>query len=176
MRKLLLFQLLLLLFQACSDDAASLRLRLETLDKEFGGAYVVDPKKAQEFISTAEKLALLVQKSNPDEYVDLMLKTAGLAKSIESYDKSLELYTKLTETTPGHSKVSIAFFMIGYIYANHLKDLEKGKAGLELFLQKYPNDGMANSAREEIKNLGKTPEQIMDEIRRNNPDSSNAVQ
>lgn len=176
MRKLLLFHLLLLLFHACSDDAASLRSRLETLDKEFGGANVVDQKKAEEFIATAEKLAPLVQKSNPDEYVDLMLKTAGLAKSIELYDKSLELYTKLTETAPAHPKVPTAFFMIGYIYANDLKNLEKGKAGFELFLQKYPNDGMANAAREEIKNLGKTPEQILEEIRRNNPDSSNAVQ
>ena len=176
MKQLLWLFLLGIGLIACTDKASTLRQRLTTLDKEFGGADVTDKKKAEEFIVTAEQLAGLVQKSSPDEYVDLLLKAAGLAKTVETYDKSLALYTKITETAPDHRKAPTAFFMIGYVYANDLKDLDKGKAAFELFLQKFPNDQMAEAARGELKNLGKSPEEVLKELLQNNPDSSNAVQ
>lgn len=176
MRKLLFFTLFGFALTACTDKAAALRERLSALDAEFGGAGVTDKKKADEFIATAEQLASVVEKSNPDEYVEVLLKAAGLAKTIEQPQKAIELYSKITEKMPQHPKAPTAFFMIGFVYANDLRDLEKGKAAYELFLQKFPDDEMAESARGELRNLGKTPEEVLKEMLQNNPDSSNAVQ
>jgi tetratricopeptide (TPR) repeat protein len=174
MRKLLFFTLFTTAFFACADKEAALRERLAALDKEFGGANVTDKKKAEEFIAAAEQLAGIVEKTNLDEYVDLMLKAAGLAKTIEKPEKAIELYSKVTEKMPQHLKAPTAFFMLGFVYGNDLRDLEKAKAAYELFLQKFPNDEMAESARAELLLLGKSPDEALKEILKNNPDSLQA--
>lgn len=176
MRKLLFLTIISTTLFACTDKADTLRGRLTALDKEFGGAEVTDKKKAEEFIITAEQLASLVEKSSPDEYVEILLKAGGLARTIEAPQKAIELYSKVTEKMPQHPKAATAFFMIGFVYANDLEELDKARAAYELFLEKFPNDEMAESARAELKNLGKSPEEILKELLQNSPDSSNAVQ
>lgn len=176
MRKLLFLTIFSTTLLACTDKPGTLRGRLAALDKEFGGAAVTDKKKAEEFIITAEQLASLVEKSNPDEYVDVLLKAGGLARTIEEPRKAIELYSKVIEKMPQHPKAATAFFMTGFVYANDLQELDKARAAYETFLNKFPNDEMAESARAELKNLGKSPEEILKELLQNNPDSSNAVQ
>ena len=176
MRKLLFFCLFGITLTACTDKAATLRERLAALNNEFGGSSVTDKLKAEEYITVAGQLADLVEKSAPDEYVEILIKAGGLAKTIGEPQKAIELYTKVTEKMPQHPQASTAYFMIGFIYANDLKDLGKGKAAFELFLEKYPNDEMAESARGELRNLGKSPEEVLKEFLQNSPDSSNAVQ
>lgn len=172
MRELLFFTLFATAFLACTDKEATLRGRLAALDKEFGGAAVTDTSKAQEFIVTAEQLASIVEKSDTNQSVELLLKAAGLAKTVGSFDKSLALYKTVTERFSQHPQASTAFFMVGFVYANDLRELEKGKAAYELFLEKYPNDPMAESARGEIRNLGRPADEIIKDFMQNNPDST----
>jgi len=126
-----------------------------------GGAAVTDKLKAEDFIKTSEQLAALVQKTNPDQYVDLLLKAAGLAKAIEKPEKAIELYAQVLANAPQHPKAATAQFMKGFIYANDLNQLDKAKAAYEVFLQKYPNDELAESAKMELENLGKSPEELI---------------
>lgn len=176
MRKLLFFTFFATAFFACTDKAGTLKGRIATLEKEFSSKDLPDEKKAAEFIVTAEQLASLVEKSDSNLYVDLLLKAAGLAKTMEQPQKAIEIYSKIVEKMPEHPKAPTAFFMLGFVYANDLKDLEKAKAAYELFLQKFPNDDLAESARIELRNLGKSEAEIMKEFMQNSPDSSNAVQ
>lgn len=171
MRKLLFFALFLTTFFACTDKESTLRNRVAALEKEFSGADFPDEKKAGEYIASAEELAGLVKEKNPNECADLLLKAAGLAKTIDNPQKSIELYSKLADGMPEHKKAPTAFFMLAYVYANDLKDLDKARAAYEVFLQKFPNDELAESARTELKNLGKSEEEILEEIKKNNPDS-----
>ena len=46
------------------------------------------------------------------------------------------------------------FFMVGFIYANHLKELDKAETVLKEFLQKFPDDELAPSVKWELKHLG----------------------
>lgn len=126
-----------------------------------GGAAVTDKVKAEDFIKTSEELAALVQKNNPDQYVDLLLKAAGLAKAIEKPEKAIELYAQVMANAPQHAKAATAQFMTGFIYANDLNQLDKAKVAYESFLQKYPNDELAESAKMELENLGKSPEELI---------------
>lgn len=172
MRKLLFLTLFATAFFACTDKEATLRGRLAVLDKEFGGANVTDKKKAEEFIIAAEQLAGLVEKTKPDEYVDLILKAAGLAKTIENPQKAIELYSKLADGMPQHPKAPTALFMLGFVYENDLGDLAKAKEIYESFLQKYPNDAdFADDAQTALKMLGKSPEEIIKEFEQQNRDS-----
>lgn len=164
MRKLITLALLSITFQAC-DPVASLQSKLEELDKSMGGASVTDKTKAAEFIKTSEALAALVEKKNTDQYVDVLLKAAGLAKTVENPQKAIELYSRIADGLPTHKKAPTALFMIGFVQENDLGDMAKAKATYESFLQKYPNDpDFADDAQNAIKMLGKSPEDIIKEF------------
>lgn len=172
MRKLLFFTLFATLFFACTDKEATLRGRLAALDKEFGSANVTDKKKAEEFIVAAEQLAGLVKEKDPNQYADLLLQAAGLAKTVENPQKAIELYSKLADGMPQHPKAPTALFMLGFVYENDLGDLAKAKEIYESFLQKYPNDAdFADDAQTALKMLGKSPEEIIKEFEQQNRDS-----
>ncbi|MDO8970685.1 MAG: tetratricopeptide repeat protein [Saprospiraceae bacterium] len=166
MKRLLTLALLGILFNACqTDPVKSNQDKLAKLDKEMGGANVVDKTKAAEFIKTSEELAGLLEKSNPDQYVDLLLKAGGLAITVGQPQKAIELYSKISNGMPQHKKAPTALFMIGYVQENDLKDLDAAKATYESFLQKYPNDpDFVDDAQNAIKMLGKTPDEIVKEF------------
>jgi hypothetical protein len=50
--------------------------------------------------------------------------------------------------------------MIGYIYANHLKDFEKARNHYNQFLEKYPQHELTTSVQWEIDHLGKDISEI----------------
>jgi tetratricopeptide (TPR) repeat protein len=161
MRTVLFFMSCALLWSAC-DQTASLQQKLESLDKEMGGANVTNKAKANEFIATAEKLAALVEHKDQNQYVDLLLKSAGLAKVIEEPNKAITLYERVAKGLPKHPKAPTALFMIGFVYENDLNDLEKAKATYESFLQQYPNDAdFTDDAQNALKLLGKSPEEVI---------------
>jgi tetratricopeptide (TPR) repeat protein len=147
------------------DKTLELQQKLAVLDKEMGGANVTNTQKASEFIKISETLAALLEKINPDQYVDLLLKAAGLAKTIDNPQKSIELYQKVVNGLPNHKKAPTALFMIGFVYENDLNDLVKAKQTYEQFLQQYPNDpDFADDAKTSLTMLGKTPEEIIREF------------
>lgn len=148
-------------FACNTDKTPELQKHLADLSAAMGGAAVTDKTKAEDFIKTSEQLAALVQKTNPDQYVDLLLKAAGVAKTIENPNKAIELYSLLLANAPQHPKAATAQFMTGFIYANDLGQLDKAKAAYEAFLQKYPNDELSESAKMELENLGKSPEELI---------------
>lgn len=162
MKKLIPLALLSIIIWACqTDKTPELQKHLADLSAAMGGAAVTDRAKAEDFIKTSEELAALVQKNNPDQYVDLLLKAAGVAKTIEAPDKAIALYASILAHAPQHPKAATAQFMTGFIYANDLGDLEKAKTAYEAFLQKHPNDELAESAKMELENLGKSPEELI---------------
>ncbi len=55
-------------------------------------------------------------------------------------------------------------FLKGYVYENDLRDLETAKKIYEEFLVKYPDDEFADDAEISIKNLGKSPEELIKEF------------
>lgn len=135
---------------------------LVALDKEMGGAIVKDKSKADVFIEVAEGYAALLQSSQLDKSVDLLLKAAGLAKSIGNPNKAIQLYYKVGEKMPQHSKAPTALFMMAFIYENDLKQLDKAKSTYELFLQRYPQDpDYADDAQNALKYLGMPAEEII---------------
>ncbi len=51
--------------------------------------------------------------------------------------------------------------MSGFILANELQDYEAARKSYELYLSKFPNGELADDAKVELANLGKTPEEIL---------------
>ncbi len=148
-----------------TDRTAELEAALIGLDTQMTAknGMVGDTAKAAAFIKTAEEYAALVETANPDKYADLLLKAAGVAKSVNKQDKALALYTTIANKLPQHPKAPMAAFMEGFIY-NEMHDTLNARVRYEAFLKKYPNDGLAKDARIELQNLGKSPEQLIKEF------------
>jgi hypothetical protein len=51
--------------------------------------------------------------------------------------------------------------MSGFVLANELNDYEQATETYNLFLDKFPNHDLATSAKEEVENMGLSPEEIL---------------
>ncbi|MCC6462724.1 MAG: hypothetical protein IT260_19815 [Saprospiraceae bacterium] len=154
------------------DDIDQMRSNLEknlpwidsslvALDKSLGGAGATNKTLADAFIQTSEGYAALVQ-ADTNKYVNLVLKAAGLAKTVGNPNKALQLYYYVGEKLPAHPKAPTALFMEAFIFENDLHDLDKAKSMYEEFLKRYPNDpDYADDAQNALKYLGKSAEEII---------------
>ncbi|MBN2790152.1 MAG: hypothetical protein JXR69_08175 [Candidatus Delongbacteria bacterium] len=75
------------------------------------------------------------------------------AHAIEDYNLFLKLF-------PNNEKVSNVKFLIAFTYHNNLEDLENAKREYLEFIKQYPDSPLKVSAEFELKNIGKTIEEI----------------
>jgi len=144
-------------------DSALLRL-----DRAMGGATATDKDKAQLFLQLSEGYATLVQSVDPNKFVDLNMKAAGLAKTIGEPNTALRFYYNVAEKLPAHAKAPTALFMMGFIYENDVKDMTLAKSTYEEFLKRYPNDpDYVDDAENALKFLGVPPEEIIKQFEKN---------
>jgi outer membrane protein assembly factor BamD (BamD/ComL family) len=83
--------------------------------------------------------------------------------NLHDYPAAIASYKEYAEKYPGGKRAPLAMFLTGYIYNNELHDLPNAKLAYESFLAKFPNHEMAQSAKFEIANLGKPPEELLKE-------------
>jgi outer membrane protein assembly factor BamD (BamD/ComL family) len=77
------------------------------------------------------------------------------------FDRAVEVYKRFIVLYPDSKQSERVSFMIGYIYNNELHNLDSAAAAYRRFLERYPNAEMAASARYELSNLGKSPEELL---------------
>lgn len=99
-------------------------------------------------------------------YQNKMIKDLSVKESLE---KAVKIYRQVYDDYPKSTQAPTSLFMSSFILANELQKLDLAKASYNLFLQKYPNHELANSAREELNNLGLSPEEILK--RKNTPNT-----
>ena len=91
-------------------------------------------------------------------YQNKMLKNLS---DTESLEKAVSLFRKIYDDYPESSYAPTGLFMSGFVLANELKYYEKATETYNLFLEKYPSHELATSAKEEIENMGLSPEEIL---------------
>ncbi len=79
----------------------------------------------------------------------------------ESFQKAINTFSKLIDKYPDSPQAPRALFMTGFIQANELNNFDAATKTYNLFLEKYPNHELASSAKEELDNMGLSPEQIL---------------
>lgn len=152
-------------------DSSLVRLEKEMMD---ANGQIINKKKATAFIETSEGYAIAIRANNPDKYVDLMMRAAGVAKTIGNPNLAVQLYYAVAEKLPEHHKAPTALFMMGFTYDNDMGDLDKARSTYQSFLQKYPNDpDYADDAEYGLKLLGKSNEEIVRGFEKNKKDEQN---
>ena len=98
-------------------------------------------------------LALFVSCSDSkseEEYYNL----ANEQYSKEAYADAVQNYKIILEKYPDGKTTAKATFMLGFINANNLGNLEEAKKYYTLFVEKYPDNELADDAKYELNTLG----------------------
>jgi outer membrane protein assembly factor BamD (BamD/ComL family) len=108
------------------------------------------------FISLLGILALFFvlscsEKKSEQDYYQLANSQYGQ----EAYADAIENFKIILEKYPEGETAAQSTFMLGFIYANSLENLEEAKKYYTLFIEKYPNHDLADDAQYELNNLGK---------------------
>ena len=93
-----------------------------------------------------------------------LFKAANLEMNGMNANGAIARFDELIRNYPSDPKAPASMFFKGYIYENNLKDLEKAKEAYLLFIETYPSHELVKDAKMSIKNLGKTPEQMIKEF------------
>jgi TolA-binding protein len=96
-----------------------------------------------------------------------LFKAGDLAMNLGMGQKAISFFDRILKDYPDFEKVPQSLFLKGYIYENEIGDLNTAKKIYEDFLQKYPDDEFADDAEVSIKNLGKSPEELIKEFEQN---------
>lgn len=112
---------------------------------------------------------------NPDNALapQYLFKAFEVAVNFGEPEDALETGNKLAASYPEYEKTSVALFMMGsLVYEDKLHDLDKARAMYDKILSDYPDSDFAPSAEQAIKNLGKTPEELIREFELMNADTT----
>ncbi len=92
-----------------------------------------------------------------------LFKAADLANGLQQPKESIAIYDRLLKDYPDYKKAPAALFMEGFIYDTVLKDKEKAKEIYMLFLNKYPDHPLAQSAQSSLEqiNSGLSDEELI---------------
>ena len=89
-------------------------------------------------------------KKTEDEY----FKLAYDLYNKESYEEAIVNFKSIIEYYPQGENAAKATFMIGFIYANNIKNYDEAKKYYTLFIEKYPDHDLADDAKYELETLG----------------------
>lgn len=121
--------------------------------------YGLNKLNAQHYVDVCEAYAL----GNPDsETAPVNLyKAAEIARSLRTFPKTLSLYDWISEKYPNFDKAPTTLFLKGFIIENELKNAELAKSIYTEFLEKYPDNDLADDVKFLVENIGKSNEEIL---------------
>ena len=97
-----------------------------------------------------------------------LFESALLLQKEGRYDESVQRLEKIYTDYSQSPQANKALFLEGFLYANVTNQLDKAREKYELYLSKYASvdSKMTNDVQMELHNLGKTPEEILEEIQK----------
>jgi len=103
---------------------------------------------------------------NPDDEMTpgYLFKAGDISMGLEKGEMAIGFFNNIIENYPDFERVGYCYFLRAFIYENNLNDLENAKAAYLQFIEKYPDHEMTESAKFSLKNLGKSPEQLIREF------------
>jgi TolA-binding protein len=80
---------------------------------------------------------------------------------VQSLEKSAEYFRKVYENYPESSEAPKSLFLSGFIRANEMNNFDEATKIYNLFLDRYPSHELAAAARQELDNMGLSPDEIL---------------
>ena len=102
------------------------------------------------------------------EYLPAVLFRAGeVARSIKNYEQAVVLFSSVYTDYPKDPLAIKALFLEANTFEDGLKDKARATLRYEQLIEKYPNDLLTDQARLLLKNIDKSPEELIREFKNN---------
>lgn len=162
----------------CGRKSENLKEKISRLEQSFyeDPDFTLDEEglaKASEL--EAAYLEYADQNKDSADAPEYLFKAADLAMSLDKPQESLDLYNRILFQYPDYAKAPECLFLVGFIYENYLQNYGKAKEIYESFLERYPDHEFADDAAISIKNLGKSPEELIKEFEEMNKEEMDSA-
>jgi outer membrane protein assembly factor BamD (BamD/ComL family) len=161
---LFFFALILVVLSGCGPSREKSAARIVSLEKS-----LYSPQSSG--LDKVKADSLLIQytsfiKHFPDDTMSVkyLFNAANLCMNMSEGSKAIDFFNQFIQKYPDNPRVGTCMFFKAYIYENQLKDLEKAKEMYLQFIEKFPDSDFSKDARMAIKNLGKSPDEIVREF------------
>lgn len=152
----------MLLF-GCSQSKDKMVKQITDMEKPFfSNTPVTDTTKINDMVGLYKKFADSYSK---DSLAPVYLyRAASLQMNRDKNEDAIALLDMIIKDHHDFVKLPEAYFLKAFIYDDHIKNINKAHDAYTKFIQKFPESDLVDDAQISIKNLGKTPEQIINEI------------
>ncbi len=154
----------LLAILSCTSPQGKKEAAIKTLETELFSdeSKMIDRSKAgdliQLYVSFADEF------SDAKESPEFLFKAGDMAMNLGMPQKAIQVFDRILKDYPEFKKAPQCLFLKAYVYENEIGDLNAAKKIYEDFIAKYPDDEFADDAAVSIKNLGKSPEELIREF------------
>ncbi|HNW90905.1 MAG TPA: hypothetical protein PKN48_14695 [Bacteroidales bacterium] len=161
--KFVSFIIIGLVFIGCSQSKDKMVKEITEMEKPFfSNSPVSDTVKINDMVALYKKFADTYSK---DSLAPVYLyRAASLQMNRQKNEDAIALLDIIIKDHNSFIKLPETYFLKAFIYDNNIKNLTKAREAYTVFLQKFPESDLADDAQISINNLGKTPEQIINEI------------
>ena len=174
--KIVIVFVLALFIVSCKSNSDKLSKEINEKEKEFylTGNPVPDKEKVNELLELYSKFADSYPK---DSLTPVFLyKAATLSMNTDKSENAIIMLDRIINDYNDFPKLPETFFLKAFIYDNNIKNINKAREAYTVFLQKFPKNDLANDAAISLDNLGKTPEQIVNEFQAKEIRRSDSIQ
>jgi TolA-binding protein len=95
-----------------------------------------------------------------------LMKGADMCRALGNTPEMLSLYDWVYQYYPKYEKASLALFLRGFTLDTELGKFDEAKRIYEKFLANYPQDSMAKDVKFLLENIGKTPDEMFKEMKK----------
>ena len=162
MKKIFLFVVVTAaVLSACTSEIEKEQKKIEGMEAELfnENAGMISPEQTEELILTYLNFA--DQYGQSAEAPEYLFRASDIAMNMGNFSMSLNLLSRIMKTYPDYPKVAQCLFLQGFIWENNIGNIEKARELYEQFLQKYPDNEFADDVELSLRNLGKTPEELI---------------
>ena len=139
---------------------------IKDMEGEMFKAAELDNAKANDAIKLYTDYALYFPADTlAPEY---LFKAGEVATASKKYKRALEQYETILGKYPEYKHYKETLYLKAFLLDNFLNDDAAAKVVYEEVIAKYPTTNYAKDAKSAIGNLGKTDEQLMEEIKKKN--------
>ena len=123
------------------------------------GAAKINKKNALELVESYQQFADRFPKDTlTPEY---LFKASDISMNLGRPQQTVNIFNRLISNYPDFSKISTCYFLRAFVYDDQLKDYVMAGKYYKEFLEKYPDSEFADDAQMLMKNMGKSPEQLI---------------
>lgn len=160
-----LMMVIVLLTSSCSEKN-KLKKQITGLEKDIFSVkdQTINTEKTAQLVDTYIAYAdTYPQDKKAAEY---LFNAGNVTMNLLDPKKAIAIFNRIMRNYPDYEKIPHCLFLKAFIYENQLNQLGQAEILYREFLQKYPGHEFADDAELSLKNLGKTPEELLEQFQK----------